>query len=211
MTKSNSSENTRALFRQVAKLYEYYDHRHALAILRTDFVEELCDVCSVLLNFQSLVADEKHFQNKRTRNHAFFSDFLRPMGWGRARFTSKLFLNFDERYLDTNSSIDWFKNRVAFDAPRCLSKSGVRRTLDRYAKFFEHEQLSVGIIVAQKPDIRNYLDNALTSGTHDFRPMKTADVLFATTPSLGTLAFKLSSRISAGCPILTFIPRSATD
>ncbi len=100
--------------KDLAKLYEIYDYRHAAAILACEFPAECAEVFGVLRSFRFSQAQLLKSGGNESDIPKIFSKHLRPLGWKEGQLKARLLVDDEELTADTHK-IDFIKNKIAFD------------------------------------------------------------------------------------------------
>ena len=173
-------------------LYEIYDHRHAAAILVSEFPVEFGEVCSALREFRVTEAQILAPGGNESQIPKEVSKILRPLGWKERQLKASLVV--DDQTVQTDSHrIDYVKDRVAFDLEWNSKDQTFDRDLLAFRSFFEYDKISVGILLT-----RSLALNA------SFKKLGVMTKYGASTTHMGKLLPRLRSGRGGGCPVLVF-------
>lgn len=137
--------------------FECHEWRHASAILRADFPEEMRDIEDVLTQF-------KLYQSKILTPGGAKSDiagwidgeFLKR-GWQERKFDTQI--KVDQTTYDTPThKVDCFKNRVALEIEWNNKDPFYDRDLNNFRLLFELRAISVGVIVTRCSELQQIFD-----------------------------------------------------
>ncbi len=140
----------------IKALYEIHEHERAIAVLATNFAEELRDLSIAL---RELCAGEQDAFRARViapRCQGTVSRFLRPLGWTKGHLQIGIAVN--GNFVPTNGTtykLNYVRGRVAFLLN--LSKRGRNfwAQVSTLRKFFEFDRIDVAVIlVAARPGQR---------------------------------------------------------
>ena len=76
--------------KDIAKLYEIHDYKHAAAILSKEFSKEFKELCSALRKFRFTKNDMKAKGGNESEIPKIFSNILRPLGWNEKNLNAEL-------------------------------------------------------------------------------------------------------------------------
>lgn len=178
--------------------YEVHEYHHAIAILATDFPKEFKEICAALNQFKLIRADITTKGGSESQIPKKFSKILRPLGWKEEQLKSKLVLEkdgCDVTICQDTHYIDFVKERVALDLEWNSKDQTFDRDLFAFKAFFDHDKISVGIIVTRSAEL-NPIFNKLGD--------KIKAKYGASTTWMGKLLPRLNARRNGGCPILVF-------
>jgi len=202
MTKKQMSQRASSLFAKVASMYDHYDYKHALAILKSDFAEELIDVCEVLLRFRITEEQIKRPGGNESEIPKALSELLRPRGWLERKLTAKLVVDNDDVVSSDTHLIDYMKNKVAFDLEWNSKDQTFDRDLYAFRAFFEYNKISAGILVTRSDELENYFKSLGEYGDKHGDMRRYNDKFGASTTHMGKLLPRLEAGRSGGCPVL---------
>ena len=76
--------------KQISKLYEIHDYKHAAAILSQEFPNEFKELCSVLNVFRFTMGDIMAKGGSESNIPKKFSKILRPLNWEEKNLSAEL-------------------------------------------------------------------------------------------------------------------------
>jgi len=187
--------------KDIQKLYDVHDYKHAAAILAMEFPIEFKEVCNGLREFRFTHEDIKEAGGNESNIPKLFSNILRPMGWHERNLGAELNVyEVKGKVKKATGSIshgthkvDYLKGRVAFDLEWNSKDQTFDRDLYAFRAFFEYNAISVAVLVTRS----NELDNL-------FKKSGIMAKYGASTTHLGKLLPRLTAGRSGGCPVLVF-------
>jgi CRISPR-associated protein Csd2 len=182
--------------------YEYYDYRHALAILNYDFPVLFREICDVLAEFRFTEEMIRKPGGNESEIPQVISARLRPLGWKEGELTAKVIIDEQEEVRSETHKIDYVKEKIAFDLEWNSKDQTFDRDLYAFRTFFDYYKISVGILVTRSTSLQayfatlgNYVDRYGTE-----RPI--AAKYGASTTHMEKLIPRLKAGRSGGCPVL---------
>lgn len=202
---------------QLLSKYEFYSYGHAAEILKHSFPKEWLELQYALHSFSISVSDILTGGGNESPIPQKFDDVLYPYGWREIRITGDLFVkmyprkNVQRRGLFSETpiaekcikgfidghSIDFVKNKVAFDLEWNSKDQTFDRDLLAMRTYFDCGLIDVGVIVTRAEEM-NDLFRTLT----DAKGNKLIAKYGSSTTWIGKLLYRLNSRRNGGCPIL---------
>lgn len=198
--------------------YSFFNYNHALEILSQAYPTEWQEILSCLSQFSITTADLSSASGNESNIPKKFDDILYPLGWREIRISGDLHVHVYPRnpkrkgrfldipdpdkekilngYIDGHS-IDFLKNRVAFDLEWNSKDQTFDRDLMAMRTYQECDIISVGIIVTRDNDLNEVFD---TIYDHTGKSIKRK--YGASTTWIGKLNYRLESRRNGACPIL---------
>lgn len=186
----------------VRRLYEIHDYRHASAILKTDFPIQYDDLCKALVAFKFTEEQIRKPGGSESEIPKLFARLLRPKGWQERKLTAKLVVDENEVVTSDTHSIDFVKDRVAFDLEWNSKDQTFDRDLFAFRAFFEYDKISVAVVVTRADALQDYFK---TLGTYRDRYGKVSPIASkygASTTHMSKLLPRLRAGRSGGCPVL---------
>jgi hypothetical protein len=187
---------------RIRELYEYYDYRHAAAILWAEFPKLLAELTGVLENFRFTEGMIRRPGGNESEIPQEFSKTLRPLNWIEGELTAKVVIDADEVVRLETHKIDYVKDKVAFDLEWNSKDQTFDRDLYAFRAFFDYNKISVGVLVTRSTSLHdcfatlgNYTD---MHGVE--RPIK--GKYGASTTHMDKLIPRLEAGRSGGCPVL---------
>lgn len=176
----------------IIDLYEVRDHRHAAAILASEFHGEFEELCSALRGFRFTRDDILRPGGNESDIPKKFSNLLRPLGWMERKLQAKMVADEDEVHQDTHK-VDYLKGRVAFDLEWNSKDQTFDRDLFAFRTFFDYDRISVGVLVTRSNDLDSL-----------FEELDVKSKYGASTTHMNKLIPRLNAGRNGGCPVLVF-------
>ena len=167
---------------EVLGLYDVYSYRHAAAILKTSFPNELDEIERALLNFRITLKDIALPGGNESVIPKHFSELLRPLNWFETRIQGDLIIRVFEQseevlstgklkkhhlpdkppivlnnYIDGHK-IDYVKGRVAMDMEWNSKDQTYDRDLYAFRMFHECGVISVAILITRSETLNSVFD-----------------------------------------------------
>jgi CRISPR-associated protein Csd2 len=176
----------------IRTLYEVHDHRHAAAILSSEFPTEFAELCQALGSFRVSKEQIVAPGGNESEIPKAFSKILRPLGWAEAQLKAALLI--DENPIQSDSHwIDYVKGRVALDLEWNSKDQTFDRDLYALRAFFDYDKISVGVLITRSTSL-----NAV------FKKLGVLKKYGASTTHIEKLLPRLRAGRGGGCPILIF-------
>ena len=195
---------------ELLEKFEFYNFNHALEILTQAFPAEWAEELDCLERLSITVEDLREAGGNETRIPKKFDDVLYPYGWREIRISGDLHIQFYPRqaeqrgrfssvpyeekvtagYIDGHT-IDFLKNRVAFDLEWNSKDQTFDRDLLAMRTYLDCGLIDVGIIITRSEELNSI-----------FSELGIRSKYGASTTWLGKLEYRLRSRRNGGCPIL---------
>jgi hypothetical protein len=179
--------------KDLRKLYECHEWKHACAILKADFPNEWQDIIEVLREFRlhksqvtvggggaSLVS--QHFDKA----------FCQDRGWCEKKFDTKIVVD-DAELRSPTHKVDCFKNRVALEVEWSNKDPFFDRDLNNFRLLFDLRAIAVGVIITKSDELR-----------HIFTGLGIWQKYGTTTTWMGKLLPRIEGGGGAGCPLVVF-------
>jgi hypothetical protein len=172
--------------------YEVHEWRHASAILKNDFTQELNEIVSILSAFRlkkSAVTAPGGGLSPISQwfNRSFFSK-----QWLEKSFDTKIVVDTHEMQSPTHK-VDCFKNKIAVEIEWSNKDPFYDRDLNNFRLLFDLRAISVGIIITKSDELSEVFSELGIFGKYGWS---------------STWMKKLLPRIEGGggggCPILVF-------
>ena len=188
--------------KDIQKLYEIHDFKHAAAILAKEFPKEFKEICKALRQFKFTQQDILARGGNESEIPKKFSTILRPLGWKEKNLGAELKIYEFEGRKDKklkNSinhgthKVDYLKGRVAFDLEWNSKDQTFDRDLYAFRAFFNYDAISLGVLVTRSLDLNPLFKNLGVQGKYG-----------ASTTHMGKLIPRLKSGRNGGCPVLVF-------
>jgi len=219
---------------EVMSLYEVYSYRHAAAILKNSFPNELKEIENALLKFKITIENIASPGGSESVIPKKLSLELRPYGWHETRIqgdllvrvieehelilsTSKLKYQSIEKsdviiknYIDGHK-IDYVKDRVALDLEWNSKDQTFDRDLYAFRMFHECGIISVAVIITRSKKLNEVFNQTpllKKDGSIDLnskgQPKLCKQKYGASTTWMGKLLYRLNAGRHGGCPVLVF-------
>ena len=170
--------------------YEIHEWRHATAILRTDFPQELAEIQAVLDDFRLRKSWIEVGGGRKSKVAEFIDSHLVANGWLAKRFDTKLVVDGAETASPTHE-VDCFKNRIALEIEWNNKDPFFDRDLNNFRLLFDLRVISVGVIITRCYDLQDVF-NGLGRGSS----------YGASTTHMSKLLPRIQGGGGAGCPLL---------
>jgi hypothetical protein len=178
--------------KDLLKLYEIEDYRHAAAILANEFPQEFKEICEVLRQFRITEADITEKGGSESQIPKKLSLLLRPLGWNENKLSAKMVVDEKDHSVDSHL-VDYLKGRVAFDLEWNSKDQTFDRDLYAFRMFWEYNKISVGVIVTRGRSMNEL-----------FEKLNVKQKYGASTTWMGKLTPRLNAGRNGGCPVLVF-------
>ena len=195
--------STQHIPKAIQNLYEVHDHRHAAAILNTDFKSEFDELCEALATFRLTVEMIKEPGGNESRIPKAFSELLRPKDWVERKLTARIVVGKGEVAVELGThKVDYIKGRVAFDLEWNSKDQTFDRDLYAFRAFFEYNRIDVGVLVTRSTSLQEYFKTLGNYTNKRGRSSPVADKFGASTTHMEKLLPRLKAGRSGGCPVL---------
>lgn len=172
--------------------YEVHEWRHASAILKEDFPNELQDLIDVLSDFRLKKSYITTRGGSKSLAAKHIDEFLYGRGWEEKQFSTQVVV--DGVAADTPThKVDCVKNRVAIEIEWNNKDPFYDRDLNNFRLLFDLKAISVGVIITRRSelqDIFNDLDRGTSYGN--------------STTHMDKLLPRIEGGGASGCPLLVF-------
>lgn len=172
--------------------YEIHEYRHACAILKVDFYEELADIIDMLTVFKLKKTDILEAGGRKSPISGFLDDFLYNRGWIEKNFDTKLVIDAIEHDTPTHK-IDCYKNRIALDIEWNNKDPFYDRDLNNYRLLHDRGAISAAVIVTRCDELQDIFTNLGKGASYG-----------ASTTHMSKLLPRIEGGSGGGCPILIF-------
>ena len=167
---------------EVLELYDVYSYRHAAAILKSSFPNELNEIEQALLKFRITIMDIASPGGNESVIPKQFSEYLRPCNWLETRIQGDLIIRVSEQseevlstgklkkhklpdkppiilenYIDGHK-IDYVKGRVALDMEWNSKDQTYDRDLYAFRMFHECGVISVAVLITRSEKLNQIFD-----------------------------------------------------
>lgn len=172
--------------------YEIHEWRHACAILRHDFPDELADVIDVLERFRLRKSWITKGGGNKSPISSWIDHALIMRGWVAKNFDTRI--RVDEAELDSPThEVDCYKNGIALEIEWNNKDPFFDRDLNNFRLLFDLRVVSVGIIIT-RTDALQHIFNALGRGSSYGN----------STTHMSKLLPRVNGGSGGGCPLLVF-------
>lgn len=198
--------------------YEVEEYRHALAILKNDFKEELLEILEILNGFELLASDILEPGGRKSPISEKIDSVFYSKGWKEVEFdtvislqkkeyekdSTKAQLGEVEEYKTPTHKIDCFKNRIAFEIEWNNKTEFYDRDLNNFRLLFDLNVVSVGIILTRSTK----LDKIFKELENEFKEKnpkaksKLINKYGASSTHMDKLTPRIEGRSAGGCPLL---------
>ena len=210
---------------EVINLYDVYSYRHAAAILKNSFPNELAEIENALLNLQITTLDIAQPGGNESVIPKKLSSFLRPADWYETRVQGDLIVRIfeqSEEFLPTGKikkhtlpekdpltlenyidghKIDYVKGRVALDMEWNSKDQTYDRDLYAFRMFHECGIVSVASLITRSEklnEVFNVLPLRKKDGEIDYKPDGSPKLCKQKYGASTTWMGKLLYRLNAG-------------
>ncbi len=177
--------------------YEVHEWRHALAILSSDFPDELADIESVLTAFRLRKSWIDVGGGRKSKVAEFIDSGLTNKGWVAKNFDTKFVVDSVETASPTHE-VDCFKNRAALEIEWNNKDPFYDRDLNNFRLLFDLRVASVGIVITRCDELQSV-----------FNDIGRGSSFGASTTHLSKLLPRIQGGGGGGCPLLVFGIRKA--
>ncbi|MEP0846672.1 MAG: restriction endonuclease [Phycisphaerae bacterium] len=176
----------------VLRHYEVHEWKHAAAILREDFPEQLDDLLDTLAVFR---VKHEHIiagGGGKSKVASSLDELLYARGWKKKRWDTKILLDGQATHSPTHE-VDCVKGRVAVEIEWSNKDPFYDRDLNNFRLLFDLRAISVGIIVTKSDELAGLFDDLGI-----WRKYGTS------TTWMSKLLPRIEGGGGGGCPILVF-------
>jgi len=177
--------------------YEVHEWRHALAILSSDFPQELADIESVLTAFRLRKSWIDVGGGRKSKVAEFIDSGLTSKGWVAKNFDTKFVVDSIETASPTHE-VDCFKNRVALEIEWNNKDPFYDRDLNNFRLLFDLRVASVGIVITRCDELQSV-----------FNDIGRGSSFGASTTHMSKLLPRIQGGGGGGCPLLVLGIRKA--
>ena len=178
--------------RVVRNNYEAHEWKHAIAILKSDFLNEYNDIIEILSQFRLNKSDVLAPGGRKSPVAAKIDKEFYSKGWVEKTFQTKIAVD-DKEQKNPTHGIDCYKNRVAVEVEWNNKDPFYDRDPNNFRVLFDMRAISVGVIITRSDelqDIFNALDKGKSYG--------------ASTTHMSKLLPRIEGGGGGGCPTLVF-------
>lgn len=175
---------------QIHEKYEFFEWKHACAILMQDFPDEWSDLIDLLINFElpkSWIAEKG---GNKTEIAKWVDTFMSDRGWIEKQF--KTAVTIDDHTMDSPThKIDCYKNRIALELEWNNKDPFYDRDLNNFRLLFDLRAISVGIIITRSDELQEIFDSLGKGSSYG-----------NSTTHMSKLTPRIEGGSGGGCPIL---------
>lgn len=176
----------------IRKNYEVHEWKHACAILKEDFPEELADILEVLKDFKLKESWITNPGGRKSKISESIDSYLYDRGWVEKKFKTQVIV--DENTMDTPThKVDCFRNCVALEIEWNNKDPFFDRDLNNFRLLFDLRAVSVGVIITRCDDLQDIFNKLGRGSSYG-----------ASTTHMSKLLPRIEGGSGAGCPILVF-------
>ena len=141
----------------VRQNFEVHEWKHACAILKQDFPQELNDIAEVLVAFRLQRSWIEVGGGRKSKVSKSIDSSLYARGWVEKKFQTAIEVD-GARSDSPTHQIDCFKNRVALEIEWNNKDPFFDRDLNNFRLLFELRAVSVGVIVTRCDELQGIFD-----------------------------------------------------
>lgn len=178
--------------KELHRLYEIHEWRHASAVLIKDFPAEWRDICEVLLEFKLLKSRVIVPGGSKSLIAGAIDEALMRRGWQEKQFKTAVTVD-DRTEQSPTHKVDCFKNKVGLEIEWNNKDPFFDRDLNNFRLLFELRALSVGVIVTRCDELQAI-----------FKQLNKGSSYGNSTTHMSKLMPRLNGGGGGGCPVLAF-------
>jgi hypothetical protein len=180
----------------IREKYHIVDHKHACAILNSDFKEELQDIVDCLGNFELLCSEIVIGGGRKSKIADRFDDFLETRGWVEKK--TSVSRQVGQRTVQSEThKVDRCKGRIALEVEWNNKDPFYSRDLNVFRLLHELDEISVGVIITRADELQEIFDGLVAE---DGKPV--GDKYGPSTTHWSKLIFRVDNGEAGGCPLL---------
>lgn len=176
----------------ILQMYEVHEWKHAVAILKEDFPEQLEDMIDVLRGFRIEHSHIAEGGGGKSKVAASLDSAFEARGWHKKRWSTAIVLDDQQRHSPTHE-VDCVKGRVALEIEWSNKDPFYDRDLNNYRLLFDLRAISVGVIITKSNELAALFEELGTWGKYG-----------TTTTWMSKLLPRIEGGGGGGCPVLVF-------
>lgn len=176
--------------KELSRLYEFHQWKHACAILKSDFPNEWKDLVDMLTNFRLKKSWITKGGGNKTELAKWIDKFLGDRGWVEKQFATSVTVD-ESRIESPTHKIDCYKNRIALELEWNNKDPFFDRDLNNFRLLFDLRAISVGIIITRCDDLQDIFNDLGRGSSYGM-----------STTHMSKLLPRIEGGGGAGCPIL---------
>ena len=171
--------------------YFIREWRHAIAILKTDFLPQFNEIVEVLEHFELRKSNMVASGGGKSKISGYIDNELYRRGWQEKGFDTSIIIDGEVHKTPTHK-VDCVKGRVALDIEWNNKTEFYDRDLNNFRLLNALDAISVGIIVTRTTELQSAI----------FNPLGIGSKYGASTTHLDKLIPKIEGGGAGGCPLL---------
>ncbi|MGQ0676516.1 MAG: BglII/BstYI family type II restriction endonuclease [Rhodospirillales bacterium] len=176
--------------RNIRRLWEVHEWRHAGAILANQFPDEWDDILNVMCTFALTKSDIAVGGGNKSKVSRKIESVLFERGWTEKSFDTNIVVD-GEPHPSPTHSIDCFKNRIGLEIEWNNKDPFYDRDLNNFRLLHQLDIMSVGVIVTRSTELQDIFDKLGRGSSYG-----------ASTTHISKLLPKIEGGGAGGCPIL---------
>jgi len=176
----------------ILRSYEVHEWKHAAAVLKQDFAEQLEDIVEVLRCFRMKHEHIIEGGGGKTKLASSLDEALRAKSWRPKRWKTAILLD-DEKRESPTHEVDCFKAGVALEIEWSNKDPFYDRDLNNFRLLFDLRAISVGVIITKSDELAALFDELGVWSKYG-----------TTTTWMSKLLPRIEGGGGGGCPIMVF-------
>jgi len=176
--------------KDVCKLYEIHEWKHASAILKHDFPSEWEDLLALLRVFRLKRSWIEKGGGNRSEISIWVDDFLGSRGWVEKQFKTAVTVD-EKRYESPTHKVDCYKNCVALEVEWNNKDPFFDRDLNNFRLLFDLRAISVGVVFTRCDELQDIVDELGRGKSYG-----------NSTTHMSKVLPRIEGGSGAGCPII---------
>lgn len=183
--------------KDIRKLFEIHEWRHASAILKHDFADEWDDLLAMLRAFRVRKSWITKGGGNKSDISRWMDEFLGDREWEEKHFDTAIIVDANKRESPTHK-VNCYKNGVAFEVEWNNKDPFFDRDLNNFRLLFDLRTVSVGVIFTRCDDLQDIFDGLGRGASYG-----------ESTTHMSKLLPKIAGGGGGGCPIIVIGIRKA--